>query len=404
MKELPPARRRHRRRRARRRRAGVGAGAAAAARRSGRRHRRRRDGAHRPRQGPRPDGGAAHARRPRAARARPPGAACSSSRSAPRIQAWPSPCWSATCDRHAGAMGGEVLLELSRRRSHAGDYDGAARELARAAQEGSDPGAVLQHAGDLEALMREAGAWLGIGRPGGHRRGQGAGALGASALRARAPPPPRSASWAACAGISARIRAAPRTRSSAPASSRPRAGCRAHARDLSAFGGVHEAIEALFGRADKATADTGHKLRANLLVEAANLATEHGMPERALLAAASAIESDPTRADAVAWVLGCFGRRAAHGRAARQLEKRGSIELALKHAAGLLRGVPSEGTSLRAPHPPGRRARRSDRGRARPWSGSPRRARRRCAPSGSSAPPPWPAPARRGCAPASICS
>ncbi len=93
------------------------------------------------------------------------------------------------------------------------------------------------------------------------------------------------------------------------------------------------------------------------------------MPERALQAAAAAIESDPTRADAVAWVeknahveggvavldrtyellagaaLGCFGRRAAHHRAARQLERRGAIELALKHAAACFEAVPSEGTS-----------------------------------------------------------
>src|SRR5262249_12685287 len=137
---------------------------------------------------------------------------------------------------------------------------------------------------------------------------------------------------------------------------------------------VHEAIELLLGRASWAAGALqdggGQRLRADLLIEAANLATEHGMPERALLVAAGAIEGDPTRADAVplveknAHVEGgiavldrtsarlagasfvSFGRRAAPYRAARQLEKRGSIALALKHAAACFEAVPSEGTSF----------------------------------------------------------
>ncbi len=60
-----------------------------------------------------------------------------------------------------GPAAGGVLMELSRRRTAAGDFDGAARELARAMEAGADPGAVLAHAGDLEAAMREASAWLG---------------------------------------------------------------------------------------------------------------------------------------------------------------------------------------------------------------------------------------------------
>src|SRR6185295_2041001 len=60
-----------------------------------------------------------------------------------------------------GPMGGEVLLELGRRRTRAGDYDGAARELARAAEVGGDPASVLLHVTGLETAMREAGAWLG---------------------------------------------------------------------------------------------------------------------------------------------------------------------------------------------------------------------------------------------------
>ena len=67
----------------------------------------------------------------------------------------------------------------------------------------------------------------------------------------------------------------------------PEGGVERYSRDMSAFGGAHEALEALLRRADAAAASP--KLRANLLIEAANLATEHGMPERAITAAAGAI-------------------------------------------------------------------------------------------------------------------
>jgi hypothetical protein len=276
-----------------------------------------------------------------------------------------------------GAHGSDVLLELARRRTHAGDYDGAARELARAAEARSDPGTVLQHAGDLEVAMREAGAWLGS---------DGLVAIAEAKAVALAACGPDSAGAAAAAfrelgSLRWDLGEDPRSAEDAffrACAITPDGGVERYARDLTAFGGVHEAIEALLERADREAGDppapggpapASRKLRANLLVEAAHLATEHGMPERALLAAASAIESDPTRADAVAWVeknahveggvavldrtyellagaaLGCFGRRAAHHRAARQLEKRGATDLALKHAAACFEAVPSEGTS-----------------------------------------------------------
>src|SRR6185503_16392278 len=43
--------------------------------------------------------------------------------------------------------------------------------------------------------------------------------------------------------------------------------------------------------------------------------------------------------------LGCYGRRAAHYRGARQLERRGAVDLAIRHAALCFEAVPSEGTS-----------------------------------------------------------
>jgi cellulose synthase operon protein C len=270
-----------------------------------------------------------------------------------------------------GAGVGEVLLDLSRRRTAACDYDGAARELSRAAQAGGDPDRVLGHAGDLEAAMREAGAWLGS---------DGRVAITEAKAEALAALGGKSAGAAAVAFRelgSLRWDLADDPRSAEAAFFRaceltPAGGVERYSRDMSAFGGMLEAIDALFARAATVTGATdgeGRRLRANLLIEAANLSTEQGMPERALEAAASAIESDPSRADAVPLVeknahveggiavldrtydllaaaaLGCFGRRSAHYRAARQLEKRGAIDLALRHAGACFEAVPSEGTS-----------------------------------------------------------
>jgi cellulose synthase operon protein C len=149
----------------------------------------------------------------------------------------------------------------------------------------------------------------------------------------------------------------------------PRGGVQRYARDLYAFAGLDAAIEALALRARRVTGEGAHRVRASLLIEAANLANTHGRAESALVAAASAIESDPSRADAIALVeknagapgglpildqtydllaaaaMGRYGRRAAHYRGARQLERRGAVDLALRHAAACFEAVPTEGTS-----------------------------------------------------------
>ncbi|APR85618.1 Translation initiation factor 2 [Minicystis rosea] len=267
-----------------------------------------------------------------------------------------------------GPFAGDILLELSRRRTDAGDYDGAARELSRAALEGGNADAVLDHAGKLEGAMREAGAWLGS---------DGLCAIAeakAHALAAQSGDGAKAAPTAFRELGSLRWDLGGDTRGAEEAFFRacelvPEGGVERYARDLCAFAGAHEAIDWLLARAEKATGDASRKLRANLLLEAAQLATEHGMPERALFAASSAIESDPARADAVAFVeknahvegglavldrtydllagaaLGRYGRRAAHYRGARQLERRGALDLALRHAALCFEAVPSEGTS-----------------------------------------------------------
>jgi hypothetical protein len=228
---------------------------------------------------------------------------------------------------------------------------------------------VLEHAGKLEAAMREAGAWLGS---------DGLVAIAEAKALALAAQGPDSAGAAAMAfrelgSLRWDLGEDPRSAEEAffrACEIKPEGGVERYGRDLSTFAGVPAAIEALFARAARSTGEAARKMRANLLIEAADLAGENGMPERALLAAASAIESDPTRADAAALVeknahaeggvavldrtyellagaaLGCFGRRAAHHRAARQLEKRGAIDPALRHAAACFEAVPSEGTSF----------------------------------------------------------
>src|SRR5262249_6301299 len=133
------------------------------------------------------------------------------------------------------------------------------------------------------------------------------------------------------------------------------------------FGGEEHAMYALVRRAERA--DSG-AVRAELLVEASALAHQLGRNEEALRAAVMAVTSDPTRAGAPPFIgknayddvglaeleraystvaraaLGCFGRRAAHARGARQLERRGAVDLALRHAALALEALPSEGTSF----------------------------------------------------------
>jgi tetratricopeptide (TPR) repeat protein len=286
-----------------------------------------------------------------------------------------------------GQFAGELLLELCERRSAAGDFDGAAHELARACDAGADAATVLERADALDAALHEVEGSLGS---------DGRIALveaRATALvvlaRAEIVPPPRDdlggpdPALGSLRGIAAnawrdlgslRWDLAEDRRGAEDAFFRageisPRGGVERYARDLFAFAGAEWAIEALASRANRARGDDAHRARASLLIEAANLANAQGFAEHALVAASSAIESDPSRADAVALVernahvegglpildrtydllaaaaMGRFGRRAAHYRGARQMERRGAIDLALKHAAACFESVPGEGTA-----------------------------------------------------------
>lgn len=287
-----------------------------------------------------------------------------------------------------GQFTGDLLLELGERRSAAGDFDGAAHELARAAEAGADAATVLERADALVATLRELEGALGSD---GRIALAEARALALLALaRAEAPPRPRDDAAAfdpkavSVRGIAAnawrdlgslRWDLAEDRRGAEDAFFRagdvsPRGGVERYARDMMAFAGAEAAIEALASRANRTRGDDAHKARATLLIEAANLAYAQGLAEHALVAASSAIESDPSRADAMALVernahvegglpildrtydllaaaaMGRFGRRAAHYRGARQMERRGAPDLALKHAAACFEAVPGEGSSF----------------------------------------------------------
>lgn len=113
------------------------------------------------------------------------------------------------------------------------------------------------------------------------------------------------------------------------------------------------------------------RLFAKLYAAAARVAADAGMRELAIDAAVAAVRADPSRGDAVAIVekaadgeqgltalnfvydtlaeaaLGRYGFRAAHYRAARQLEKLRAYDDALRHAIQAFEAVPSVGASYR---------------------------------------------------------
>ncbi|XXY44123.1 hypothetical protein WME91_29360 [Sorangium sp. So ce269] len=281
----------------------------------------------------------------------------------------------------------ELMFMLADCRLDGGDPDGAAQELARAAAAEADPQEVLARVQRVEASLLDA---KGLSSDGvialAEAKARALTAQGGDTVEEAA------AAWRELGSLLWDLaedhRGAERAFFQASEVA-PSGGTERYARDMCEFAGVEAAIEALVARAAEVRGERGddgaqpaagesrwsgdvgpeRRRRANLLIEAANLAHEHGLPDRALAAAASAIELDPLRADAVALVeksadadggvavldktyrlladaaLGCYGRRAAHYRAARQLERRGAFELALAHAVASFEAVPTEGTS-----------------------------------------------------------
>jgi tetratricopeptide (TPR) repeat protein len=260
----------------------------------------------------------------------------------------------------------ERLFDLAQRRAVAGDWDGAAAELARAAARGAAARTLGEHLDALEDRLRAAGASFGSD-----------GIVSFTEAKVRAldksgavVPEELSTAWRQLGSVRWDLAKDPVGAEDAfyrAALLASQGGMERYARDLCEFAGPSAAIDALVRRAQAITDEP--RKRAGLLIEASNLAHAHALPKRALETAASAIQIDPARADAVAIVekcsnveggievldgiydvlagaaLGCYGRRAAHYRAARQLERRGAVRAALRHAVASFEAVPSEGTS-----------------------------------------------------------
>jgi hypothetical protein len=151
-------------------------------------------------------------------------------------------------------------------------------------------------------------------------------------------------------------------------------------RDLADLFGVADALSRTLGRALRLTEGVGappfegadeRARAARVLLAGASLARDGNLVARALELAGRALELDPSRADALALLelscegeaghqalahaydvlaraaLGKYGRRAAHYRGARQLERRGATALALRHAVASFEAVPTEGQGYR---------------------------------------------------------
>ncbi len=152
----------------------------------------------------------------------------------------------------------------------------------------------------------------------------------------------------------------------------PDTGPYRYAIDLRDRAGPADAFSMLVERAVNVEHEGGDtRLLARLYAAAARVAADAGLKELAIDAAVAAVRADPSRGDAVAIVektadgeqglnalnfvydtladsaLGRYGFRAAHYRAARQLEKLHANEDALRHAVQAFEAVPNVGASYR---------------------------------------------------------
>jgi len=251
---------------------------------------------------------------------------------------------------------GALHAELVKRRARMNDRDGEARAIERAMRDGFDVRgfeanldalAEARLGPDAEIAFLEARATLAVAK--------GEMAVAATTLRQLG-----ASLWELAhdrtGGARAFVRAAVLTGNAA-----------ALGADLARFGDPAFALEVLLSQLAE---ETVVSRAGGIAAEAARVALALGDAPRAFELAASALERNPSLADALAIAergsissgrtlemsplydavglraLGRFGRRAAHYRAARFFEQRGDAELALKHAAEAFAAVPSEGTTF----------------------------------------------------------
>jgi tetratricopeptide (TPR) repeat protein len=251
-----------------------------------------------------------------------------------------------------------MLLDLARRRRHAGDADGAARSLVRALAEGADPAGVL---GELDVALPPRGSDGDLAILQG--RAEALSSLSSADLEgtARAWREFGAALWDLADDHEGAIVAWERG-----AALDGESGLERLASDLVAFAGHSEAVRRLEAIA---TRKRNRSDVARALAAAAGVALDGGLDADALAIALRALEADSTRADVLAvaeraatekdveqleraydivarGVLGVYGERASHYRAARQLERRGFRERALRHAISAFEAVPAEGVTF----------------------------------------------------------
>lgn len=252
----------------------------------------------------------------------------------------------------------EMLLDLARRRRHAGDADGAARSLVRALGEGADASQVLAEL-DVALPPRSSDGELALLEG----RAEALSALSLSDLEgtARAWREFGAALWDLADDREGAIAAWERG-----AALDGENGLERLARDLVAFAGHAEAVARLEILADR---KRNRSDVARALAAAAGVALDGGLVPDALFIAVRALEADSSRADVLGVAeraasekdidqleraydivargsLGMYGERAAHYRAARQLERRGFRELALRHALLAFEAVPADGVTF----------------------------------------------------------
>lgn len=263
----------------------------------------------------------------------------------------------------------ERLFDLAQRRSAANDWNGAAAELARAAARNAPSRTLNEHLDVLDGKMQAVNASLGSDGLVSFVEAR------VYALGALLDGPEQSqlenlaVAWRELGSVKWDLARDPMGAEQAffkAAQTAPQGGMVRYAHDLMTFAGSEHGLDMVIRRAARLEDPKRH---AALLIDAANLAYAHKLSKRAMEIAASAIQIDPLRADAVAIVekasegssgvetldriyrvlanaaLGCYGRRAAHYRGARQLERRGATVAAMKHAVAAFEAVPSEGTA-----------------------------------------------------------
>ncbi len=257
-----------------------------------------------------------------------------------------------------GGLRGQGLLAVARRRRVAGDADGAVRALGRALREGVDPREIRAEL-DQSHKPRGSDGILALLE------------VRAEVLSATAPQDPSAAAEAwrevgAARWDLAQDRAGAFEAWEHAATLLPESGHSKLAADLLTFAGPDDALRELERLAD---VQEGGVESARVLSVAASVALEVGRMREALRIGAEALNRDPSRTDVLAIVersarpedvetldrvyhhlaaraLGIYGARAAHYRAARQMEQRKQPERAFAHALLAFEAVPTEGVAF----------------------------------------------------------